>query len=156
MKRFWVRRLPILCVAEMFLCVSRGAAAGPYQFYSLTPCRIVDTRNPNGPTGGPALTSGATRSFPITGYCGVPSTAKAAVLNVTFVGPTTDGFLVIWPYNTAAPGVSTINAAAGEPAIANGAIVPLTADPSFNLSVTFGTAAPGTAHVILDIAGYFQ
>jgi len=89
--------------------------------------------------------------------CGVPSTAKAAVLNVTLVSPSMDGFLSIWPFNTPAPLVSTINAAAGEPAIANGAIVPLTTDPSFNISLIYGTAVPGgSAHVILDVTGYFQ
>ena len=52
---------------------------------------------------------------------------------------------------------SDINAAAGEPAIANGAIVPLTTDPSFNISLIYGTAVSGgTAHVILDVTGYFQ
>ena len=74
---------------------------------------------------------------------------KAVTLNVTIVSPTADGFLSIWPFNTPLPLVSTINAAAG-------AIVPLTADPSFNISVVYGTAAPGTAHVILDVTGYFQ
>jgi hypothetical protein len=156
MKRFQPVRLLILGLAAMVLDVSTGTAAGPYQFYSVTPCRIVDTRGPSGPTGGPSLTAGAPRNFPITNLCNVPSTARAAVLNVTFVGPTTDGFLVIWPYNTPAPAVSTVNAAAGEPAIANGALVPLTADPTYNVSVTFGSAAPGTAHVILDVTGYFQ
>ncbi|HKD11723.1 MAG TPA: hypothetical protein VKE50_06590 [Thermoanaerobaculia bacterium] len=134
-------------------------AAGPYQFFSVTPCRIVDTRGPTGVTGGPALTNGSPRSFPIDvapAACGIPNTAKAATLNVTMVAPTQDGFIKIWPYNTPAPVVSTINALAGEPAIANGAIVPLTTDPSFNLTVSYGTAAPGTVNVILDVTGYFQ
>src|SRR5262245_55665611 len=34
-------------------------------FVGMTPCRVVDTRNPNGPLGGPALTGGASRTFPI-------------------------------------------------------------------------------------------
>jgi hypothetical protein len=108
-------------------------------------------------TGGPALAAGAPRNFPITGICNVPSAAKAAVLNVTLVQPSQDGFLLIWPYNTTMPVVSTINAAAGEPAIANGAIVPLTTDPNLNISIVYGTGSPGgTAHVILDVTGYFQ
>jgi hypothetical protein len=68
-----------------------------------------------------------------------------------------DGFLSIWPFLTPPPLVSTINAAAGEPAIANGAIVPLTIDVANNISVVYGTAASGgTAHLILDVTGYFQ
>ena len=152
-------RVVLVAAAFALLAVSVAEAAGPFQFFSVTPCRIVDTRGTTGVTGGPALSSGATRSFPIDvapAACGVPATAKAATLNVTLVSPTQDGFLSIWPFNTAMPLVSTINAAAGEPAIANGAIVPLTSDPTFNISVVYGTAVPGTAHVILDVTGYFQ
>src|SRR5713101_4871778 len=160
MNRNLLGRSALLAAAAAVLASSVAQAAGPFQFFSVTPCRIVDTRNPTGVTGGPALTAGAPRSFPIDvapAACGVPSTAKAAVLNVTLVAPTMDGFLLIWPFNTSMPVVSTINAAAGDPAIANGAIVPLTTDPSFNISVVYGTAVPGgTAHVILDVTGYFQ
>jgi hypothetical protein len=146
-------------VLGILLAPAVAQAAGPYQFFSVTPCRIVDTRGPTGVTGGPALTNGSPRSFPIDvapAACGIPSTAKAATLNVTMVAPTQDGFLKIWPYLTASPQVSTINAAAGEPAIANGAIVPLTTNGTFNVTVSYGTAVPGTAHVILDVTGYFQ
>ena len=159
MNRTVLVRALVLAGAAVLFAVSAAEAAGPFQFFSVTPCRIVDTRNAPGVTGGPALASGATRSFPIDvapAACGVPATAKAATLNVTLVSPTQDGFLSIWPFNTAMPLVSTINAAAGEPAIANGAIVPLTSDPTFNISVVYGTAAPGSAHVILDVTGYFQ
>jgi hypothetical protein len=149
-------RYLVLTAGVALLAACAAEAAGPYQFFSVTPCRIVDTRNPNGVTGGPALTAGSPRNFPIAAQCGVPSSAKAATLNVTIVGPTADGFLSIWPFNTALPTVSTINASAGEPALANGAIVPLTTDPSFNVSVVYGTAGGGTTHVILDVTGYFQ
>src|SRR5262249_52552413 len=142
------------------MTASAAEAAGPYQFFSVTPCRIVDTRGPTGVTGGPALTSFVSRNFPIDvspAACGVPATAKAAVLNVTFVTPMLDGYLTIWPYNTAQALVSNITAGGGGPAIAKGAIVPLTTDPSFNVSVLYGTAGPvGTAHVIFDVTGYFQ
>jgi hypothetical protein len=156
MTRSVVVRLLFLAGGLGLLGSQAVEAAGPYRFYSVPPCRIADTRNPVGPTGGPALAGGAPRNFPVTGLCNVPNTATAAVLNVTLVQPSQDGFLLIWPYNTTMPVVSTINAAAGEPAIANGAIVPLTTDPNLNISVVYGTGSPGgTAHVILDVAGYF-
>jgi hypothetical protein len=159
MKRIpWVR-IALTAAVVSVVAVAVAEAAGPFQFYSVTPCRIVDTRNPNGVTGGPALTAGSPRNFPINvspAACGVDAAAKAVTLNVTIVSPTADGFLTIWPYNTSLPTVSTINASAGEPALANGAIVPLTTDPSFNASVVYGTAGGGTAHVILDVTGYFK
>jgi hypothetical protein len=140
-----------------FIGAPAASPAGPFQFFSVTPCRIVDTRTtPNGPTAGPSLAGGIPRSFPIMNLCGVPVTAKAVALNVTIVGPTVDGFLSIYPHNTSAPLVSTINFVAGEPALANGAIVPLTVDPSLHISVLLGTQGGGNAHVILDVTGYFQ
>ena len=131
-------------------------AAGPYQFYSVTPCRIVDTRRVTGVTGGPALANQAVRNFPIQGQCGVPSTAKAAVLNVTIASPSNAGYLILFPYGTAQPLVSTINWAAGEPALANGAIVPLGTDPTLQLSVYSELYGGGTVQAILDVTGYFQ
>ncbi len=49
----------------MLLVAGVAEPAGPFQFVPLTPCRIVDTRNPPGPTGGPALAANTQRSFPI-------------------------------------------------------------------------------------------
>ena len=144
-------------VAGVLLTASAASAAGPFPFYSLSPCRVVDTRDPVGPAGGPSLAGQATRSFPITGgSCGIPTTAKAVVINVTVVGPTGSGHLRIWPYNTTMPLVSTLNFDAGEPAIANGAIVPMTTDPAANISVFLGTGAGTNAHLVLDVTGYFQ
>jgi hypothetical protein len=162
-------RSSFLAAAAAILAVSTASAAGPFQFFSVTPCRIADTRFPVNPqgTGGPALSAGAIRSFPVVSVCGVPSDAKAVALNVTVVSPNREGFIKIWPYNTTQPNVSTINFAAGEPAIANGAIVPTcvpsggqtTCNPpaNFQVSVVYGTAVtPGSTNLILDITGYFK
>ena len=68
------------------------AAEGPLQFYTITPCRVVDTRLTGDVQGryGPSLTSDTVRKFPIRGNCGIPADARAVSLNVTGVGP------VIW------------------------------------------------------------
>jgi hypothetical protein len=133
---------------------STARAVGPLSFYSVTPCRIVDTRGPTGLTGGPALAAFQTRSFPIKGSCGVPSDAKAAILNVTIAAPTDGGYLTLWPNDgSQMPVVSTLNWAPGENALANGAIVPL-AVGSLDLSVFQGGA--GSVHLILDVTGYFK
>ncbi len=44
--------------------VSAGAASS-LAFYPVTPCRVVDTRNANGSLGGPSLTGGSSRDFPV-------------------------------------------------------------------------------------------
>jgi hypothetical protein len=149
--------LRFLVVAALIgIASSVAEAAGPFQFFSLAPCRVVDTRNPTGPQGGPALAGGATRSFPIAGSCGIPVDAKAVVFNVAIVAPTGSGHLRIWPFNTTMPTVATINFNAGEPAISNGAIAPLTTDPTANISVFLGTGAGTTSDLVLDVTGYFK
>ena len=156
MARKWFRQVGFGVAGGLLLAASSASAAGPYQFFTLAPCRVVDTRNPPGPLGGPALAGTATRSFPITGTCAIPSTAKAVVFNVAIVGPTGSGHLRMWPYNTTMPLVATINFDAGEPAIANGAITPLTTDPTANISVYLGTGVGTHADLVLDVTGYFQ
>jgi len=122
-------------------------------YFALTPCRAVDTRNPAGVNGGPALTT-TTRNFQIRGNCGVPTTAKAISMNVTITGATTttSSWLTIWPSGGTEPVVSTINFTSADSAVANGAIVGLSTNTQ-DLSVQNAT---GSVHVILDVTGYFQ
>ncbi len=131
---------------------NRAQAQTGLQFYAVTPCRAADTR-----TGfGGILPASTLRNFTIKTVCGVPATAKAVAINVTVVTPNADGFFFVWPAGGAVPPVSTINFNAGEPAIANGAIVPLAVGTP-DLSGAYGTASgSGTAHVVLDVTGYFQ
>jgi hypothetical protein len=139
--------------------VAVGFAARPaqaqtgLQFFAVTPCRAADTRQGFGGI----LPASTVRNFTIKGVCGVPTTAKAVAINVTVVTPNADGFFYVWPSSGSIPGVSTINFNAGEPAIANGAIVPLATAVGNDLSSAYGTATgAGTAHVVLDVTGYFQ
>jgi len=53
--------------------VPAGTSSSGLAFFPLTPCRIADTRNAAGPLGGPSLTGGVARSFPIqSSSCGIP------------------------------------------------------------------------------------
>jgi hypothetical protein len=149
----------LLLLAGLGLLFSGVArAAGPYSFYPLTPCRVVDTRNPVGPAGGPALAANAIRNFPITGSCGVPSTAKAASLNVTVVMPTDLGDLRIFPYQAPVPMASVINFGTADFALANGAMIPLAGIGGLDISVQTDMApgSSGHVHLVVDVTGYFQ
>jgi hypothetical protein len=139
-------------------------AAGPFQFNSLTPCRVFDTRatsvagDPNVTNGVPLKNPGPS-NWKIQGRCGVPVGAQAVTLNVTITQPNAAGDLRMYPSNVAQPLVSTLNYNANEPALANGAIVPLAQVTTADLSIVLGMAAAagtGTIHVIVDVTGYFQ
>src|SRR6476659_2159480 len=92
-----------------FLMARPTAAGGPYQFYPITPCRLVDTRGAVGLNGGPSLLSWNTTSFQASQLCGVPMTAQAAALNAAVLSPSAPAFFTVWPYNTTWPGTSNIN-----------------------------------------------
>lgn len=138
-------------------------ADGPFQFHAVTPCRVVDTRTVSATQGtdGNPFARGA-HSFRIQGQCGVPVGAKAATLNATIVSPNRNGDVRMWPAGSAEPVVSTLNFLAGEPALANGAIVPLGPDGGgvddlgVRLSMQNPAVPTPTTHFVLDVTGYFQ
>ena len=81
-------RIYVINSNDNTVSVVAGAASDATQFVPLTPCRVVDTRNPNGPFGGPAIAGGTHRDFPLpAGSCDIPSTADRYSLNVTAVPP---------------------------------------------------------------------
>ena len=76
------------------------------QFSSVTPCRLIDTRN----TGSP-IQGGTSQNFiiPQLGSCNIPSAAEAYSLNVTVVPHGTLGYITVWPAGLAQPLISTMN-----------------------------------------------
>src|SRR5262249_15207992 len=109
-------------------------AAAPLDFYTLTPCRAVDTRLPAGPTGGPSLAGGgARRRFAVSGLCGIPVDARAIQANVTVVGPAGVGDLRIGPSGFAAQ-TAAITFGTGQTR-ANNAVISLTGDPLGSFTV---------------------
>jgi hypothetical protein len=152
-----------LAVAAALVAVGALAAdavaGGPFALFPLTPCRVVDTRNPPGPSGGPTLHANTQRSFPIQGACGVPATAQAVVFNVTVVAPTDLGDLRIFPAGTPVPFASVINWVTTDFAVANGALIPLGSDGLGNhvtVLVDMIPGSPGQVDLVLDVTGYFQ
>lgn len=119
-------------------------------FVGMQPCRIIDTRNANGPYGGPILAAGSTRTFDLdNGPCsGIPPGVEAYSLNIGAIVPPGNGFLTIWPTGEPLPNVSALNYLAGE-VIANAAIVPSGTSGSVDIFVSTQT------NIYLDINGYF-
>ncbi len=126
----------------------------PLSFFTLPPCRLIDTRNPPGPLGGgPLAGNGAKRIFPVAGNCGIPAGARAVAANVTVVAPSAAGDLRIGPVGLGDK-TSTINFHAGQ-VLANNAILTLTGNPLGEISVQ-ADLSPGATHLVVDISGYFQ
>jgi hypothetical protein len=121
----------------------------PLGFYTLTPCRLYDSRAP----GAGALVAGETRI--VTPYvlgCGVGFGARALALNVTVTGATAAGNLRVYPGGSPIPNVSAVNYGPGQTRAGN-AVVALGPDGDLALLASPG---PGTAHVVLDVVGVFR
>ncbi|HYT32966.1 MAG TPA: hypothetical protein VEO37_10260, partial [Thermoanaerobaculia bacterium] len=121
-------------------------------FFTVSPCRVADTRDPVGPYGGPALAANVDRTFVIGGQCAIPLTAKAVSFNFTITQPTALGDLRAFPAGGGLPLVSNLNWNAGQTR-ANNAVVALGAAADLTVHPDQGS---GTVHLIIDVNGYFQ
>ena len=154
MKRIHVFSVTLLAFAVLATAVPDIALAdGPFQFFAITPCRVFDSRS----GGAPPLPNGV-HGIRVQGNCGVPVGAEAAVVNVTVVAPNRAGHITLWPTGISEPLVATLNFLASEPALANGAIVPLGPDGggANDLSFRYSMSSPGSGHIVFDVTGYFQ
>jgi hypothetical protein len=124
----------------------------PRRFRTVPPCRLVDSRDLDGPRGGPRLAAREEREFRVAGRCEIPATARELSLNVTVTQPTAPGYLSLYPAGNPEPPTSNINFATNETR-ANNAIVAL--GDLESLTVRAGLAS-GFVHVILDVNGYFE
>ena len=134
--------------SEFCACVPTG------HFFTVPPCRVADTRNAPGPSGGPALAANAIRTFPVTGICGIPSSATAAAINMAVFLPSDGGDLRAFPAGGATPLASSLNF---RPGIirANNALVPLGIGGQISIQCDMPPGS-GTTHFFFDVYGYFQ
>jgi hypothetical protein len=116
-------------------------ASGGLSLYTVTPCRVIDTRNGVGAFDGmlavpvPAST------------CAPPATAQAYVLNATVVPTVSLSYLTLWAAGGAQPVVSTLNATDGA-VTSNMAIVPTS-------NGTVDAFATDSTNLLLDLSSYF-
>jgi hypothetical protein len=155
--------------SDFWACVTGGAPgrwrklAGPGTAGSLhpvDPTRVYDSRA--AAPGGGRITANADRVVSvkdgrdlITGAVTVadlvPDGASAVAFNVTITQTVDRGFIAVTPGDATALAASTINWSEAGQTIANGSLVKL--DDSRQIKVFSGPN--GSAHVILDIVGYY-
>lgn len=128
------------------------ACKGPLRFYTLEPCRVLDTRDADGPYGGPALGAGEERLWKVGGRCGVPLTAKSVSANVTVLQPSSTGSLRLYPATSAPPNASAISFFPGVTR-ASSSMVPLSGAGEVKV---YADLPSGATHMILDVSGYFE
>ena len=122
---------------------------GPTDYYTVPPCRLLDTR-----LSAPPIRAGTSLAFGVGGVCGVPASAKAVVLNVTAVDPSATGHFRIAPTGTGVPSTSVLNFVAGRTQAAGPVISVLGLNDAATLYCFMATA--GRTHAVVDVFGYFE
>lgn len=121
------------------------ASSEPLRYVPLgTAERVFDSRRPS--DGGAALAGNTARTIAL-GVDG--ATTRAVLVNLTYVEPRTNGFLVAWSATGSRPATSNVNAPSGGIA-ANAAVVPV--DSRGQIQVLTNT----DAHVVVDLIGRFE
>jgi len=120
-------------------------------YYTVQPCRVVDTRAGQGP----ALGANTMRSFQVTGLCNVPSDAKAVAVIVTAVDETDFGDLRLFPTGAPAPVASVINFAVNHARASNG-LVSVGTGGQVSVQCDMPPGSTGITHFVLDVMGYFK
>ena len=122
-----------------------------YRFYPLARCRVIDTRNPDGMLGGPALVGGQRRDFLVEVSTCIPQNAQACSFNFTVL-PYPAGqplrYLTEWAQGESQPVASSLN---NGPAttVANAAVAPAGQDGGISVYASDST------QLVVDITRYF-
>lgn len=137
--------------ASSGLQVSENAAvpSAATHFVTMVPCRILDTREADGPHGGPILSGSRTFAMANGPCAGIPANASAYSLSVSVTQTSGAGYVVGWPAGHEQPLAATSAWAEAGLTLSVGTIVPA----GDGGDVTF--FSPNATHLIVDINGYF-
>ncbi len=124
-----------------------GTPTDPGAFVSLTPSRLLDTRNG---TGGSAPGSLGTTTFAVAGQGGVPVGATEALLNITAVTPGASGYITAFADGATQPDSSNLNFTAG---VNRPNLVAAPIGTDGKVALFNGSAA--TTQLLADVFGYF-
>jgi hypothetical protein len=123
-----------------------------------TPVRICDTR-PNNPShlsgssgqcNGSPLSPGQSRIVNVSSLAGVPSTARAVVVNLIGVSPSAPTFLTVFPSSLPSPLVSDLDEVSGD-VRANMAVATLSSTGTMTI---FNDT--GSINVVVDVLGWYS
>jgi hypothetical protein len=129
---------------------SQARTSSGSTFKTINPLRVLDTRNGTGLSG--AFLSGSPRTFQVAGVGTIPAAAVAITANVTVTGQTGSGFVSITPTATINPVSSTLNFPLGDTRANN---VTVSLDTAGKLAAIYRSSANKTAHIVVDVTGYF-
>ena len=133
---------PVAIDVQGYFSTSAGPAAS--RFHTITPRRLLDTRQDGGP-----VPAGTSRTVTVTG-ANIPADAKAVMLNVTVINPTATNYIVAYPNGETQPFASNINAEPGQ-TVPNLIVVKVGTNGTINLG-----NVGGATDLAVDITGWWD
>jgi hypothetical protein len=115
---------------------------------SVTPRRLLDTRNAIGVPTTTQLNEGGVMTLQVAGRGGVPIGIDAVTMNVTAVAPLADGFVTVWPCDRPQPNASNLNFAPGR-------TVPNLVTVAVSATGTVCMYSYATTHLLADVAAWY-
>ncbi len=131
-------------IADVVGCFSSSGA----QIVAVTPARLLDTRTGQGARKG-VVRGGSEIELAVAGVRGIPTTARAVVLNVTATDSSSDTYVTVYPNGVSRPNASSLNVMAGD-TIANLVIAKVGSNGKVRL---YNRA--GAVNLLADVTGYF-
>jgi hypothetical protein len=120
-----------------------------FDFHPSAPDRLLDTRVPVGTAVKAPLGPFGHLQLDLTSSPYLLPSTRAVTLNVTVTGPSTGGYLTVYPDGAAQPTASNLNFSTGQ-TIANQVTVALV-----DGKIDFYNGSGGTVNVIADLNGYY-
>ena len=127
-----------------------ATAQSSLSFYAVSPCRVLDSADPNGFFAGQPLLGGQSRPFTPLASCGISTWAESLSLNVTVDKASGAGYVGLMPAGFSGV-LPTVNFKAGATR-ANNAVVKV---GDFGRLVAIASASAGSLRFIVDVNGYF-
>jgi hypothetical protein len=124
------------------------------EFGAGNPARLLDTRSQGSTVDGSfkgsgPLGQGGVLELQVTGRAGIPPEGvSAAVLNVTATGPTSNGYLTVWPTGVSRPTASNVNFVGGQ-TVPNLVFARVGDDGKVSIYNPYGAT-----HVVVDVQGW--
>jgi hypothetical protein len=150
-----IMRRMILVLALML--GSANADQGPLFTYTITPCRLLDTRTHGGAYRGIEERYYFAQGSPV---CPIPLGAKGLLFTIAAVDPTVDGVLLVDSSDLATdPVVATLNFKAGPGATSSSGVTELGQNVRYDFYPDLAIHAyvpGGQVQVVLDVVGYLK
>lgn len=145
-----------LALLAGLLTAGTTAPLAATSYFTVTPCRVYDTRGEVIP-----LVGWHEHTIQIEGVCGVPPEASQVALNLTIILPDEEGALAAHAEDAAIPASAVVVFLAGQTR-ANSAIVELSGAGAINVMAHMPPnplpilPVPSFTDLVVDVVGYFQ